>query len=484
MNTQPFAGLAGLVSIVALLGCDGIITGSSTDSTDHFDNGSDLDPGREVGENGPMLSVSLTETDEDFLNPERGFYVGVDLTSPASIAEVRNGGHSLAIALVRLDAYRDQPIDAAFLQTLDQGFEAVRQAGIKVVLRFMYNSAFTEDAPKSIILGHLQQLQPLLHDNQDVIAVMQAGFIGAWGEWHGSTNGLDNDADRGDILRAILAALPTSRFVQIRAPMYKSATFPGEPVNAVEAYSSTDRARVGHHNDCFLASDTDLGTFAEPVTEWESYVSLDTLYTPNGGETCKVYQPKIECESATAIMAAQHFSYLNSQYHQDVLGHWAQAGCYSQISRDLGYRLAALQVSHSEQVAPGGILDVEVELRNRGYAAPYNERPVYLVLRGQDSRHMVRLSQPDPRHWLPDDDIRVSTRVRVPADLEPGNYTLSLWMPDAADSLQSDPRYAIRLANEGTWDADTGENILTQELSVDPAAGGSIDPSAERMIEL
>ena len=38
------------------------------------------------------------------------------------------------------------------------------------------------DAPKNIVLNHIAQLKPLLQDNADVIACMQMGFIGTWGE--------------------------------------------------------------------------------------------------------------------------------------------------------------------------------------------------------------------------------------------------------------------------------------------------------------
>ena len=57
-----------------------------------------------------------------------------------------------------------------------------RKAGIKIILRFAYSIAMDEpDAPLSVILQHLDQLKPILQENKDVIAVLQAGFIGSWG---------------------------------------------------------------------------------------------------------------------------------------------------------------------------------------------------------------------------------------------------------------------------------------------------------------
>jgi hypothetical protein len=50
-----------------------------------------------------------------------------------------------------------------------------------------------------------------------------------------------------------------------------------------------------------------------------------------------------------------------------------------------------------------------------------------------------------------------------------GVYTVSLWLPDAMDSLRDDPRYAIQLANQGVWNAATGENVLARGVRVQPA---------------
>jgi hypothetical protein len=37
-------------------------------------------------------------------------------------------------------------------------------------------------APKKIVLQHITQLAPVFKKNADVIAVLQEGFIGIWGE--------------------------------------------------------------------------------------------------------------------------------------------------------------------------------------------------------------------------------------------------------------------------------------------------------------
>ena len=38
------------------------------------------------------------------------------------------------------------------------------------------------DADKPIMLGHIEQLGPILYEYEHLITVLQAGFIGTWGE--------------------------------------------------------------------------------------------------------------------------------------------------------------------------------------------------------------------------------------------------------------------------------------------------------------
>ena len=61
---------------------------------------------------------------------------------------------------------------------------------MKMIPRFAYNFGPTgaPDASTDRILEHLEQLRPALVANQDVIAFVEAGFIGTWGEWHDSTS--------------------------------------------------------------------------------------------------------------------------------------------------------------------------------------------------------------------------------------------------------------------------------------------------------
>jgi Domain of unknown function (DUF4832)/Domain of unknown function (DUF4874) len=439
-------------------------------SCNHFFSEASAEPVA-AGPSTPLVTITPAAYDGMIVNPERGSYVGMNLLSTSEAAIVRAGGHSLAMATVRLDNYRDRPLDGELLVQLAGGFSAARANGIKVILRFTYNAAYQADASKAQILQHIAQLAPLLQANSDVIAVLQAGFIGAWGEWHHSTNGLDNNADRADILNALLKVLPANRSVQVRRPMFKASLFSSQALDEKEAYSGSARARVGHHNDCFLAGRSDSGTYARPVSTWKQYLAADGRFTPVGGETCTVSR-KTDCDNALAELARHHWSFLNEQHDEKVIAEWHQNGCWPEIANRLGYRFVLKRIAFSPSAHPGGEVELELDVANVGFAAPFNPRPAYLVLTGGGKRQLVRLESVDVRRWAPGEVTRISSRLQLPADLPAGAYRLSLWLPDEAQGLRNDPRFAVRLANDGVWDEKTGENVLASTFQVVADAPG------------
>jgi hypothetical protein len=434
-------------------------------------------------EEAPTKVVTYAATDAVILNPERGFYATTTLVDAPDLSGLRASGATLVHSYVRLDQYRTSDLPDSLLQQASAGFDEARQAGVKVILRFAYNFGpypnSEPDAPAAWVLKHIARVQPLLEANADVIAVVQAGFIGAWGEWHTSTNDLTEPKTRQQILEALVSATPASRSVQLRYPPYKQAMY-GAALTEANAFGSSFAARVGHHNDCFVSSETDVGTYPEgQVDAFRDYVGADTAFVPMGGETCAVSAPRSECASALAEMAKLHFSYINREFHEDVLSSWQP--CRQEMERRLGYRLLLESAALPEAVKPGGSFTLALQLKNEGFAAPFNARPVFVVLHGKGLSAKVQLETADPRRWL--ESAHLQVRLRLPSTLPAGSYTLSLWLPDAAASLEARPEYALRLANEQVWDEATGENALGS-FQVTDAAAGSADADATELAVL
>lgn len=430
----------------------------------------------------PTEAVTYTAVQDLFPNPERGFYRSMNLLKETDVDWIRSEGFSMARSYIRFDDYRTTDIPASVLTSMEAGFDAARKAGIKVIPRVAYNFGIGEpDAPKSWVLSHIGQLAPVYQKHADVIATMEAGFIGAWGEWHSSTNNLTNPTDRKEILEALLAALPKSRMVLVRTPKDIEEQFPS-PLTAAMAWNQSNQARVGHHNDCFLSNETDAGTYSPPPVEsHKQYLEQMTRFVPVGGETCQVTpsEHRSDCPTALLELARFHFTTINSEFYQADLDRWKTEGCYDEIDRRLGYRFELVQASLPKSAKPGGRFVLEVSLKNVGFGALYNPRPVFLVLEGGGARHEVELTDVDPRRWAPGETSTLTLHVELPAG-QSGPKSLALWLPDAAASIASRPEYAVRFANASVWNDTTGTNVLG-EIDLDPNAPGDANASATKL---
>ncbi|MGK3975956.1 DUF4832 domain-containing protein [Sorangium sp. So ce118] len=397
------------------------------------------------------------------LNPERGVFHFRDLRSLGSLSGLRDEGYTLIYGQVLIDDYRTRDIDQALLDQLNASFSAARSAGLKVLPRFYYAAeGSAPDAPLSRVLAHIDQLEPLLEENADVIAVLHPGFVGAWGEWHSSTNNLTSPDSRKQIFDALLDALPADRMILARRPSHKLEAY-GGPLTEETAFSGAPLSRVGHLNDCFLASDDDVGTYQLPGEK--AYAAADSAFAPVGGETCGRNPPRSQCATALSELSTHHWSFINTDYHPDVIADWRSEGCFETIACRLGYRFAVMGHESPEQVARGESLSLRLRVFNDGYARAYKPRPVYLVLQQGATRRVVEVDA-DPRRWAPGEESELCLGAQLPADLPPGDYQLGLWLPDGSERLRDDPRYAIRLSSGATWDSASGVNLLDATVRV------------------
>lgn len=423
--------------------------------------------------------VDYAPTQANFLNPERGFHhyteyrPGSSALSASTLQNVKNQGHNLIIRLYTISPFTNSDISQAWLNVMTQDFQTIRNAGMKAIVKYRYSTAIGQpDAPLNIVLRHLEQLKPILHDNSDVILTVHAGFIGAWGEWHSSTNNLTTTENRRAVLKAVLEAVPVDRQVNIRTPGYKRAIYGRTtPITLEEAFGPSDYARTAHHNDGFLGSFDDLGTY-QNVTVEKAYLEADTKYAAMGGETGGVSSgTHYLCANAMREMRRMHWSYINRGWYGPTIDSWIRDGCYDKIQNELGYRFVMDEGRFTESVAPGGTFRFELDFRNEGYSAPFNRRNFRIVLRDVSNADIIYVVYPpsDPRFWGGGDTLRLAFDFGIPSNIPAGLYEVFLHLPDPYPSLRNRPEYAIRFANADIWEASTGLNRLNHFLDVKPS---------------
>lgn len=429
-----------------------------------------------------MEKVTYTESDAVIPNPERGFYAtkevhntSASILSTAAVNTARNQGRTLYLFEYYITDYVTSDIADEYLEIIRKNFQSCRENGCKALIRFAYSNGHEEkdrpwDATEEQVLRHVAQIKPILQEYGDVIYAMQAGFVGSWGEWYYTENFKMNPVTaehylpRKHLLDALLDALPENRQVEVRTPTFKMKIYGyalADSLTAAEAHAPTIKARVAGHNDCFLASENDTGTF-HTASERE-YWMAETRYTIMGGESCAVSK-YCHCEDgenydgALTTLRKYHFSYLHIGYHQQVLARWRQENCFDEVDRNLGYRLVLREGGFSQEAKAGADYRVVLNMENVGYAAPMNPRDAEYVL--CDAGGKVVATYPinsDPRTWH-SGSFTLDQTIKLPATA--GKYALYMNLPDPASTLRSNPRFSIQLANKDTWQESTGYNLI------------------------
>ncbi|MBE7175088.1 MAG: DUF4832 domain-containing protein [Mucilaginibacter polytrichastri] len=481
-----------------------------------------------------QVNVSYTDSQDDFPNPERGFYrysetyasdysplSADELKGYRDLQSIESANYRVYSTLVFryyiFDNLKSAPVSGTVLNGIQTDMDAARAAGVKLIPRFVYTVRSNAgdcpegficppygDATKQQVLAHIAQLKPVLQKNADVIACVQLGFIGTWGEQYysdffgdasqngGQENKLSdqNWRDRAEVIKALLDAVPADRMIQVRYPQIKqrflygvNASLTSAALTEQSAYTVMDNARIGFHNDCFLASSNDYGTYedygndasprtgdAQVVSTLRDFMKDDSRFVVVGGETCSDdYSPQNDCEPAGVAqteMATMHYSFLNAHYNNAVNNDWQSGGCMDNIKRNLGYRFVLQSASLPDNTVKGTVMKVVLNIRNAGYAAPYNARPAKLVLRNTSSGKETIISLgSDVRRWFSGNNT-ITEEIAIPSDMEAGNYALYIWLPDAHASIAARPEYAIRFANQEVWEAKTGYNSLQHTVSV------------------
>ena len=427
-----------------------------------------------------LSHISFTECDDIFPNPERGFYfvqsfksASASLLTASKIEQNRLQNRTICYLGFYPKKYMNGHIADDFIQMVRKNMQVLRENGAKCIMRFAYSDSESEkpwDPTPEVVQMHIADIKPVLQEYSDVIMCLQAGFVGVWGEWYYTENfefapsTPEEHTLRKQVTDAMLEALPKDRSVGLRTPMFKRNMYASsyrDTLTLATAYNGSDKSRISGFNDCFGASSTDQGTFDNLASR--EYWKRDTRYTLMGGETCAV-SSYCECDVTLQDCEDYHWTYLNIEYNRQVHNVWKNGGCWDEIERRLGYRLSFADVYHSTPSA-GKDMTVALQIKNSGFAAPMNGRAVELILvDGKGRKTVYELNDVDPRYWFAGRTINIEKAISIPADAS-GKCTLYLNLPDPKPTLHDNPRFSIRLANDGVWNDDLGYNkVMTFNL--------------------
>ncbi|CAG2240024.1 INO80Q [Mytilus edulis] len=354
-----------------------------------------------------------------------------------------NQGSSLMLRMYSLNEFADgAPITQDFLQKLEQDFKAAKDAGWSLVLRFMYqNSLDTQYNPQSEptiaqIKEHIKQLAPVIARYDGVVVAVQAGFHGEYGLWY--TPGTNSTKQDTAIIDTLLTELPSTMPVQVAHPDYKTGKMTIE--------------RIGHFHECLLEGDTNDLKHAFPDLSTDtgalSYLTNDTETSVIGGKTCHpgdtTKPPRNLCIDSEKLFKSLHLTYLNINDPDEAIKNYKKYGCFKTLSDVMGYRLALESVTIPDNVNVNTPVCVGITLSNRGYASPFRQYNVSIVLQNTVNNSIVYEAAipTDTTRWLPGSDIHLKQPLTSQLTLKLEQLTRFL-EPNLGDNTD----YFVVLAN-------------------------------------
>ncbi|MBX3252629.1 MAG: DUF4832 domain-containing protein [Chitinophagaceae bacterium] len=446
-----------------------------------------------------------------------GTYPGITTFLDQETLKYASDSVSLVQTYFYLTGFTGKNISRDGFDDMQMFFDRLRTLGKKAVLRFAYEKDFlgraTDGPTVDDIQRHAEQLKPFLEKNKDVILVVQAGMIGAWGEWHSSFHHLEGSEEtKRQIMKIICEMAPTDRQIQVRIPAYK---------NLLDD-DSIHYNRISFHDDFivikphewdggmhegtpffnqivkespYLLIDGELpwGSWSvnkdkdNPGSSWlvdgvqtsrqlflQHYTSLSAIhnYKENRSEDkfSMMYWKETPITEQFLIANRMPFS---PDYFMNSKGQKTGRNVFDYIRDHLGYRIELQSLKYATDKQGTSI---DISFINRGFSTIINKRPVYLVLIDRHNNVTELETDADITSWqpyMPSDTACIPLVHHIQyhinnSILKSGGYKLGLWIPDDSKTLRYNPRYAIRCANGNTnWqviDNKYGINVLCDEL--------------------
>ena len=394
------------------------------------DNAADADRNQNAD---ASASQNPSELSGDASNPYRGWYQinqyrlsDHDFPDETAITESLDlsDGMRLSLAEFNLAEYAGSALSETALDEIRTVLSAARAQQIGLIVRFLYdwdgNAAEAEPDERSIVEGHIRQTAPLINEYKDIIFCMQGIFVGDYGEMHDSAFLGENDSEA---LFGLLAdQTDPDLFLSVRTPeQWRNLTGVSNPSRSAQTPLS---GRTGLFNDGIMASDTDLGTYAENARAKElSFQNVLCRIVPNGGEALNDNSLN-DIPAAIDTLRAMRISYLNPEYDAAVMDKWKHSeyegeNAYAYIGAHLGYRYELAKCDGKthhhfrDLFAPS--MDFSITVLNTGFAPAYRRYDMELVLSAPDNTQFQELlSVPvlgDNREWMPDEAFSLKARI-------------------------------------------------------------------------
>ena len=435
----------------------------------------------------PTKSKAILEEEsmEVLRNPDRGFYklVQIELNKGKEDfnsfkGEIKNIAKedtdvSLISFQLNLKQYVASNLDLTDnkIEEINQYFSIMRENGYQVIFRVVYDSKGDKNPEPDFqtILRHIEQLKSVYEKNEDIIFVVEAGYLGSYGEWYDGKYDKDKEK-RNQVVNKLLKCIPESIQISLRKPSYiEDYIGNNQTVKKINAFSNDEIARLGLHNDGYLASETDLGTYNKSEREesllWQG---KQTLYTLFGGECQNKDSIYTNLNNAIVDMEKRHCTYMNKTYDREVKEKWKKEiytnknsvyqgeNGYKYIENHLGYRLVIRDV---DMICTKRKINIGINIENVGFGNIIRKKQLGFFLKNENNQYYIE-SDIDIRKQLNEKMYELTIAEELPKNVKIGEYEVYLKIEEPYESLKNNNYYSIKLANNNVWNENLGANYI------------------------
>ena len=448
--------------------------------------------------------ISYTESVGTINNPGAGYTQTIWAVCKPGNTPIYSPTGNIVLFFIDIGAFSsgmneekiDYDLDDAFFDSWRKTFENARNNGCMIALRLRYDAEGADNPEPATFeqtLNHVRQLRDsgLLEEYKDILAFVESGLVGKWGEQHG---GKYTSVDyKAQVLDTMLECVPSPVPVTVRTPdtFARWAGIERKDLADYQAEPGSDAARVGLYNDGYMGSDSDLGTYAnrDIETKWLGSQTINSYF---GGEFsgnldwAQKYDTYLP-ENAITEMYNTHLSYINANIFQlyknytfskendisqplyqtfgdstdleKTFNHSAYYGqTVFQFIRDhIGYRFVLRKSELSENVEQGGQLNIHFKVENTGFANPIPDVKAELLLE-RDGNFMRTGIDIDPNQWRSCTVADENISAKLPDSLPVGKWNAYIKLTMGENSVYQTSQRSVQFANDGVWNAALGAN--------------------------
>ena len=422
-----------------------------------------------------VFSKSFIESKESINNPDRGYYKAIRVyINPESVSYKINYPHQIFHLRCDIGQFsgkvnannKDIEITNEALVGLDELLSEIKSQNKNAVIRFAYDNFEGKadlEPSLSMIEQHIKQLSSILNKYLDTLTAIEAGMLGKYGEMHSSV--IATNENKAKVFRfwldnakeiPILARTPIAIFTYFNKTLDEMEKF---------TIDKNDKgSRLGLFNDCYLSSDTDVGTYRINRTREMNWLSKINQHLPYGGETCEVCEMS-NLEIAIPEMRLLSLSHLNTGYHQGVIQKWKDLTYNSTLGKDklyygmsgydyidthFGYRLVVRSINVLLKKADTFELTINIE--NVGFGNLFKTKKVDIIYTDLE-RNII--SREEVGKYNGENTLKINAKL-----LNKGQEEYKVFIRLYGSYENNIVYYPVQFANENIYDDNIKANFL------------------------